>query len=168
MANTKPQLARRKQKWLRYFLDETNPETFLHRTNSTKAAGYNCKSDKSFAAVGTNNLKRYKKEIGKWLDEEGLSENALKTKLISLLSITKKEFFAHQGIVIDEREIPDTANQIKALRLATEIKDMKAPQKHEITGPDGQPLQVAQATITPDMSDKEAAAVYANLVKGNK
>lgn len=152
--------------WLSYFLDPTNKRTFLHQTESARAAGYNYTSENSLSGIGSMSFKRCKAEIEEWLDEAGLSEAALKLKLLSLLDAKETKFFAHAGIVEDSREVEAIETQRKALDMAFRVKGSYAPEKREHAGPGGGPIKTENATITGDMSEKEAAEIYARLVKG--
>lgn len=71
------------------YLNKNNPKTFLNGVASAKAAGYNCSSYKSFGVIGAKNRKKLDKEILKWLDDNDLSESALKLKGLSLLEAKK-------------------------------------------------------------------------------
>jgi len=115
--------------WFQNFLDSSNKLTYLHRTNSALAAGY--KAGHSAYTMGERNYKKYTKEIATWLDEVGLSENALKTKLLNLLDAKETKFFADKGVVTDERTVEALSVQQKALDMAFKIKGSYAPEKQE-------------------------------------
>jgi len=119
--------------WLRAFLNDGST-TFLDKTKSAKAAGYRCKNEESFASIGHQNFRKLRDTIEKWLDDQGLSEAALKTKMISLLNAKEVKFFQHEGIVSDQREVEAIETQRKTLDMALKIKGMYAPEKHEHTG----------------------------------
>ncbi|MCK5018042.1 MAG: hypothetical protein KAS32_13380 [Candidatus Peribacteraceae bacterium] len=159
-------MATKKEIWLRYFLDDSNPATYMNRTQSAMAAKYNAKSYDDFAHIGANNFKRCKKIISKWLDEQGLSEAALKTKLITLLDAKETKFFAYEGVITDEREVNAIETQRRSLDMAFKVKGTYAAEKKELSGPGGGPIQTEGATITAEMSEKQAAEIYARLVKG--
>jgi len=134
--------------WLKAYLDETNSVTYLNKTASVKAAGYKCNGEPSCNQIGSQNFRKLKEPINVWLDENGLSENALKTKLLSLLDVKEIKFFAHEGIVTDERVVPAIETQRRALDMALKVKGMNAPTLHEHTGKDGKDL-------FPELSDEE-------------
>lgn len=71
--------------WFKYYTDDSNPRTYLNKTESTRAAGYRCRNNDSFRQVGCQNFTKLTSKINQWLDEFGLSEAYLKNKLISLV-----------------------------------------------------------------------------------
>jgi hypothetical protein len=125
--------------WLNHFLNSGNSTTFLHRTNAAIAAGY--KNLPTSQTAGAQNYKKFVKEINRWLDDMGLSENALKTKLLSLMDAKETKFFADKGIVTDQREVEALGIQQKALDMAFKIKGSYAPERKEFTGANGGPIQ---------------------------
>jgi len=143
--------------WLRHYLDESNPATFLNKVGSVKAAGYKCNGEPSCRSLGSENFTYHADIIGKWLDENGLSEEALKIKLLSLMDATEEKFFSapvkdENGIVthmhIESRIVPAIESQRKSLDMALKVKGMNAPTLHEHTGKDGKDL-------FPELSDEE-------------
>lgn len=92
--------------WLKYFLDESNPKTFLNNTESAIAAGYKCSSRKGFMEMGCQNASILKKHIGLWINESGLGEIQLKKKLISLTQAKGVVFQKVKGHV-DAESLPD-------------------------------------------------------------
>jgi len=126
--------------WFRHYLNENCSTTYLNKTNSAKAAGYKCNGDDSFRNVGCQNFTKCSDKIEKWLDENGLSENALKLKLLSLIEAKETKFFAFQGEVKEQIEVEAIETQRKALDMAFKVKGMNAPTKHELTGKDGKSL----------------------------
>lgn len=85
--------------FLRAYFNESNKDTYLNGTASAKAAKYKAKDDATFAAIGSENLRKLKDRIKIWLDEEGLSSNRLKTKLISLVHAKKHHIIKIKGHV---------------------------------------------------------------------
>lgn len=153
--------------WLKFFLDQDNKDTFLNGTESARAAGYKAATDSTLAGIGSNNFKALKKKIDIWLEEEGLSDTALKMKLLNLLEAKETKFFAHQGCVTDEREVEALEVQRRSLDMAFKIKGSYAPEKREHSGPNGAPIQTEERLITAEMSAKEAADLYAAMIKGD-
>ena len=74
--------------------------------------------------------------IVKWLDEAGLSRNAL---LAGWLDETHANRFDSEG---NETDIPDYAVRQKAREHIGKIQGIYAPEKREHTGKDGEPLGV--------------------------
>jgi len=91
--------------WLRAYLDEENQKTFLNKTESSRVARYNCKDDNCFTSIGCQNYRKLSERINQWLDENGLSENSLKIKLLSLLDIKETKLITIKGELTDD-EIP--------------------------------------------------------------
>lgn len=123
-------MATKRDKWLMHFLDSGNTETFLNRAESAKAAGYKCK-DENFKKVGWANYKHFEPRIVKWLDEAGLSEGALKLKLLQLLDAKETKFFSHMGKVKSRVDVQSLGIQVKALEMALKVKGMFAPEKRD-------------------------------------
>ncbi len=129
--------------WLRCYLDEANKLTFLNKTESAKAAGYDCNGEDSFQSVGSENFRKLADKISTWFDEVGLSENALKKKLHELMKVKEKKFFSapikdEDGIVvgmhIESQEIEAIETQRKTLDMALKVKGMMKPIEHNVKG----------------------------------
>lgn len=118
--------------WLFHFLNESNKTTFLQRTESARAAGY--KNDEhNLRVVGYKNYIKLSDKIEVWLDEQGLSENKLKEKLLNLLNAKETRFFQKDGIVTDQREVEALETQRRSLDMAFKIKGAYAPEKHSVS-----------------------------------
>ena len=85
--------------WFRAYTDESNPRTFLNKTESARAAGYKTTSVDSLKSIGHQNFTKLSVKIDAWLDQTGLSETALKQKLVSLLDGKKTVFQKVKGAV---------------------------------------------------------------------
>lgn len=151
--------------WLQHYLDDSNSITFMNSTRSAMAAGYKCNGYNSFACIGRQNFKKLQPKIETWLNEEGLTPAKIKAKLTQLAEAKQTEFFAYQGMVVDEREVPALGIQIQAAKLAAKVLGMEAPRKHELAGMDGKGLEV---TIKPDMTPQEAERAYSQMLKGDE
>lgn len=127
--------------WLNFYLNSENPDTFFNASASAKASGYRAKTDDSFRSIGHKNYKRLQDQIEKWIDEEGLSEIKLKLLLIEGLQALETKFFAFQGEVVEEKEVIPWHVREKYLELALKVKGMFAPEKKELTGPGGGPIE---------------------------
>jgi hypothetical protein len=154
----------KRAKWLTFYLDPENKATFFNGTESARQAGYQCESDSSYSAIGSMNKKYWTEQIEIWLTEEGLSRTKLKHKLLSLLDAKETKFFAHMGEVVEEKDVDALGIQIRALDMALKVKGEYAPEKKEITGPNGGPI--VTASIQSEMPAKEAAKIYQRLLKG--
>jgi hypothetical protein len=136
--------------WLKHYLNDQSPTTFLNKTESTRQAGYRCPTNDAMRQRGCRNFNAVRHKIKKWLDENGLSEAALKTKLLSLLHAKESKFFSapvkdeKTGIVTDifVKEIVVDALEIqrRTLDMALKVQGMYAPEKWEHTGKDGEDL----------------------------
>lgn len=124
-------MASKREKWLMHFLD-AGSATFLNRTESAREAGYKCKDD-NFKRIGWQNYKYFEPQIVEWLDEAGLSEGALKLKLLQLLDAKEVKVFQYEGQVIKSEEFNSLSTQLKALDMALKVTGMYAPEKREIT-----------------------------------
>lgn len=74
-------------------------------------------------------LKRLKVPLSEALEYVGLDTRRDIKDLARLREAKKKHFFAHEGQVIDEREVDDHAVQMKALQLCLQIKGTAAPKQ---------------------------------------
>lgn len=106
--------------WLKHYLDDSNPKTFFNKTESARAAGYNCTSEDSFRAVGCQNFTKLSVKIREWLNEHGLDENALKIKIFKLLNAQETRFHTLRG-------------RINADSLASNVNVIASASNGEIT-----------------------------------
>jgi len=144
--------------WLYHYLNEKNPETFLNKTAAAKAAGYCCANEDSFCAMGWQNFKKLQVEIEKWIDENELSNVALKNKLVSLIEAKETRFFAYEGKVISREEVNALETQRKALEMAMKVKGMFEKDNTQ---------QKSDLYILIDRADRRAEEL-ANKVLGSK
>ncbi len=163
MANKKPKAKIRPNKlalWLKHYLNEACSTTFLNKTESAKKAGYNATED-SLRQIGCQNFTKLNDKIEIWLDEQGLSENALKAKLLSLVEAKETKFFSspvknENGIVTDifvkEIEIEAIEIQRRSLDMAMKVKGLYAPERHEVTV---KPLITYKDTAKPQIEDND-------------
>lgn len=56
------------------------------------------------------------------LDRAGLSDAALAARLAGLADAKKQLFFAHEGVIRDEREVEDNPTRLRAVELALKAK----------------------------------------------
>jgi len=130
--------------WLKSYLDEGMP-TFLNASASARAAGYRAKTDDSFRAIGYQNRKKVAPKIAKWLDDHGFSDTRLKVKVLQLMEAKETRFFAHEGMVTDQRDVEALAIQVKATEMALKVKGLFAPERHEHSGELGARLQLSDS-----------------------
>lgn len=97
--------------WFKAYTNPENPKTYLNKTQSAKAAGYKASSEDSFAQIGCQNFNKLKVKIDAWLDENGLSEEVLKTKLISLFEGQEIKIMTLKG-EIDTESLSEIAQII--------------------------------------------------------
>ena len=122
----------------------------MNRTASAKAANYKCSTNESFRAVGYENFTKLHSKIEEWLEEVGLSDNQLKTKILSLLEAKETRFFQKDGLVTETRTVEALEVQRKTLDMALKMKGMYAPEKREHTGKGGKPIQYQIITSIPE------------------
>jgi phage terminase small subunit len=129
--------------WLRAYLDESCSTTFLNKTESARRAGYKCKTEDCLRHLGCRNFIKVSDRINQWFDEAGLSENALKIKLLSLLNAKETKFFSvpikdKNGVVTDifvkEVDVEALETQRRALDMALKVRGMYAAKKYDHTG----------------------------------
>lgn len=143
--------------WFKHYTDESNPSTFLNKTASAKAAQYKCSTEESFRAVGYENFTKLHSKIEKWIEDVGLSDNRLKTKLLSLLDAKETKIFQKDGEVIETREVEAVEVQRKTLDMALKVKGLYAPKKRELSGKDARPIEYKIITRIPEplLPDKD-------------
>lgn len=138
--------------WLRAYLDESCSTTFLNKTGSARRAGYKCKTEDCLRHLGCRNFIKVSDRINQWFDAAGLSENALKIKLLSLLNAKETKFFSSpikdkNGVVTDifvkEIDVEAIETQRKTLDMAIKVRGMYAAEKYDHTGT----IQLAPAKI---------------------
>lgn len=130
--------------WFKHFTNESCRDTFLNRKESARHAGYKTNNEDSLRQIGCQNFTKLTDQIEKWLDEAGLSENALKIKLLSLMDAKETKFFQKDGEVTDQREVEALETQRRALDMALKIKGAYAPEKHEHSGNVGLKIDIKQ------------------------
>ncbi len=91
--------------WLKLYLDQGNPETFLNKQESARQAKYKTNNPQRLSEIGYQNSIALQPSIAKWLDDVGLSENALKQKLHKLVHAKETKFFQKDGLVVETREV---------------------------------------------------------------
>jgi len=99
-------LSDKQRLWLRAYLDETNPETFLNKAGSARAAGYKCKNPDDFRHIGYQNSTKLHKHLSRWLDEVGLSKTRLSLKLLRLLDAKEMKLVKMKGELDEDSLAP--------------------------------------------------------------
>lgn len=123
----------RKALWLKNFFNDSNPATFLNKTESAAQANYKNTSRQYLSEVGTRNASFYKDIIVSWLDEVALSDEALKLKLKALLNAEETKFFQKDGKITDQINVEALEIQRRSLDMAFKVKGIYAPEKREHT-----------------------------------
>jgi len=106
MAKKKTVKITKRDVWFKYFTDPSNREIFLNATASAKAAGYKAKSESAFSSIGHENLTILDERINKWMEDVGLSENALNRKHIQLLDAEETKLIKAKGAVNGNELLP--------------------------------------------------------------
>ena len=100
------QLKGKLQLWLKAFLDDSNPATFMNKTGAAREAGYCCKSNQNFASVGSQNYIKLQSRIELWMDDHGLTTTTNKKKLLQLSEAEETKLITVDGKVEPE-SLPD-------------------------------------------------------------
>ncbi len=108
--------------WFKFYVDKSNKKTFLNKTESAKAAKYRGKDDNSFGCIGYQNYGKLQSRINTWLDDVGLSDEALKEKLLQLSEAKETKFIKIKGFISNE-DLPDHVTAIGTSGLVEETKD---------------------------------------------
>lgn len=88
--------------WLSLYLDSESPRTFLNRAESARQSGIDTDD---YRKAGSYYYRYWKKAIRNWVDERGLSEAALREKLVKLIHGHTTELKVIEG-VIEEDTMP--------------------------------------------------------------
>jgi len=111
-------LTLKQRRWLDAYLETGNC------TEAARRAGYKCRDDRSFSATGLENLEKLRIHIEKYLDEVGLSDSAVKLKIIQGMNARETKFWAYEGQVTDSREVAAWAVQARYTELAARVRGM--------------------------------------------
>ncbi len=85
---------------------------------------------------------------GWYLAKQRITPSTLAKELADHLKATKQQVFCHQGEVILSDPMVDWQTRGRALELAIKLWGMMPPDRREVSGPDGGPIQSdAQFTI---------------------
>lgn len=129
--------------WLKYYLSE-GTQSFLNKAESAKRAGYSYANEDCLRQTGCRLFAAHTDIIEKWFDEVGLSENALKTKLLSLLEAKETKFFTTpikiivtldgkeavvDDILIKQIDVESLEVQRKTLDMAIKVRGMYAEKR---------------------------------------
>lgn len=125
-------------------------KAYLRCLNQTEAArkSYKTTNNKTLWEIGSKNFRICSKLIGKWLDEHGLSEEALRARLYKGMDARETKFFAYrtkdketgeETQVIDQIEVEAIGEQRRYLEMGMRAKGMfdkdNAQRKTEISIP---------------------------------
>jgi hypothetical protein len=148
-------LTGKQRAWLKAFLDNRNKKTFQNKTESARAAKYKCSSDNSFSVIGHRNYELCVDRIGLWMEEVGLSNERLMTKMSELLECKETKHIKFKG-AIDEKDLPDG---YKLIGISGNL----------IKNKDGELFGDAFSIIAVDVNDNDAQSRVLNMalkVKG--
>ena len=84
--------------WLRFYTDP-DEKSFMNASAAARRSGYRCTSETSFSSVGEENVRKLEGLIAQWFDEVGLSHNAIKRKVHSLMSAKETKIIKAKGAV---------------------------------------------------------------------
>lgn len=137
MASTEEKKLTLKQRaWLDAYLECFNA------SEAARRAGYKCKTPDQFKVIGSQNLTKLNDLIEKWVDEQGLSDAKIKQKIMEGMEAKETKFFAYQGEVVETREVEALETQRRYVDMGAKVKGLYAPEKHELTGKDGGPIDL--------------------------
>jgi hypothetical protein len=147
MSDGEIKLSLKEKAWLSFFLDVSNPETYLRGAECVRRAGYKCNTPRSVASKASLIKRKCMPSIDKWMDENGMSEAQLKIKLMQGLDAFETKFFAYQGEVVTKEEVIPWGVRHDFLKLAMTAKGMLT-NKHELTGKNGGPIKTENEHFT--------------------
>ena len=127
-------------RWLQHYFALLG-EGIENATEAARRAGCKCKTEAGFKRRGHQLKQKLFEHIKKWKLENGLSEDALKLKLIELLNAKETKFFQKDGEVKGQVDVEALGVQIKALDMAMKVKGMYAPEKKKVSFEDDEGKQ---------------------------
>ncbi len=90
----------------------------------------------------------------------GLRHSALAEKLEQGLAATTTKLFAHEGQIVDERELVDFGARATYLTLAAKLADLDPASRTELTGAGGAPLVTQQnIVVLPQLTVEQLLAL---------
>jgi len=99
----------------------------------------------------------FRREMAK---RPGLKHSALAEKLEQGLNAMTTKLFAHEGSIVDERELVDYGARHAYLALATRLADLDPASRTELTGAGGAPLNTqAQIVVLPALTTEQLLAL---------
>jgi hypothetical protein len=166
MATKRRRLVGKQAAWLRAYLDESNPATFMNATGAARAAGYAARKgakdpEHALQQMGHENLKKLEPLINEWMDEVGLSEARLKRKLVEGLDAEFHYHATSNGLITDVKSYPDHRVRKGFAELGLKLKGALVDRK-ELSGPGGGPINIQVGV------DKLAAALMAEVFANHK
>lgn len=147
----KQTLTLKQRKWLGHYF------RCFNGAEAARRAGYKTKNPH---VIGAQNLLRFDKEIAAWIDEHGLSDAKLKQKLLEGLDSLETKFFSDKGKITDEVEVIPWEVRRRYLDMAFKCKGFYAPERHELTGKDGQPISFAALVKQLSGEDEETSSEH--------
>lgn len=124
MPEERPQKLTLKQKaWLSAYLECFNA------SEAARRAGYRCKDDQSFGAVGHENFKKLEPLILEWINKQGFSEAQLKAKIMAGFDAMETRTATHEGMITDEKDYIAWEVRRRYLDMACKIMGLYAPDK---------------------------------------
>lgn len=120
-----PKLTPLRREFLRLYLSPGS-DTFMNATQSY-LQNYLTTVPKDYQEAcqrGYRVLQAVKPYVKKWLEEEGLDEVSLKSKIIQGMNAVETKFFAHEGVVTDQRQVEALGVQYKYTELAAKVTGM--------------------------------------------
>ena len=120
--------------WLSHYLNRESQTTFFKPEASVRASGHKFLREDTYRIQGWKYCKKFAAKIEAWLDENGLSDNALKQKLIALLDAKEIKVVPDGSGGSTAIDADALHIQIKALDMAFKIKGSYAAEKREISG----------------------------------
>lgn len=173
--------------FLRAFLDAGNLETFMRPYSASVAAGCRQDSAKHFMEVLAPRVRWF-------LEQVGLSENALKAKVVELMNARETKVVPMKGYIEEWETKPNTKIlarasqpdkdgveqhttivgidmeakelQRRALDMALKLSQLYPAERREITGKDGGPIEHDDLSLLTDT--ERVARIEAILERGRR
>ena len=120
----KQDMTRQQKIWLIAYLDKGS-KTYMNGTRSAAAAYPEAKQDiTTLSVLGAKNTKSplIRPLIDAYLNDSGMSDDALVAKIKDLMQAKETKFFSKDGVITDSVEVEALETQRRTLDMALKVK----------------------------------------------
>lgn len=129
-------LTPKQRAWLKYYIETGNA------TEAARLAGYQAQSSHTFEQIGYENLRKLEIPITDLMDQMGLSDAFLMSKLRDGLDAMTVKTASDKGMITDEREYVDFPTRQGYLDMALKLKGKYPAERKVVEGDPEKPIVV--------------------------